>query len=217
MSNRSLFGILLVLAGAAVILNSYFQIFEGASSWWPLIVILIGLIQVIKHTSSPLSGILFITVGLLFLGRNFEWFPGEMLFPIIIILAGCWFIFGRFLGKTKQESIDRVNYFTLFSGLETNNDSQDFKGGSVTAVFGGSEIDLRNARISENGALLELTAVFGGIELTVPVNWQVHITGTPLFGGWENKTVSTLREGAHNLPILRINCTAMFGGVTVKN
>ena len=44
-----------------------------------------------------------------------------------------------------------MNHITIFSGLKTNNLSQDFKGGSITAIFGGSDVDLRNAKLSDQG------------------------------------------------------------------
>mgnify|MGYP000862966084 CR=1 FL=1 len=216
MSNRSLFGFLLVLIGAAFILNSYFNIFEGFSSWWPLLIIVIGLIQLIKR-SSILSGLTIMAVGFLFLGKNLEWIPSELVFPIALILVGCWFIFSRLVNKTRQEDTDRINYFTLFSGLETNNQSKDFKGGSITAVFGGSEVNLRDAQLSDQGVQLELTAVFGGVEIAVPKHWKVHITGTPIFGGWENKAVYRSENADGEAPILRVNCTTVFGGATIKN
>ncbi|HCS73558.1 MAG TPA: hypothetical protein DIW17_06760 [Clostridiales bacterium] len=216
-SNRAIFGLLLVVLGAVIILNNYFHFFKGFKSWWPLLIIIIGLIQIVKRSASLLSSLIVIAIGLTFLGKNLEWISGNVVFPIILILVGLWFIFSRFLGKTKQENLDQINYFSLFSGLETNNQSQNFQGGGVTAVFGGSEVDLRQAKLSEQGAQLELTAVFGGVEVKVPEYWQIHITGTPIFGGWENKTSYVQREGVENHPVLKINCTALFGGVTIKN
>lgn len=217
MSNRSLFGLLLVLIGAAFILNNYFNIFEGFSSWWPLLIILIGLIQILKRSTSILGGLLIMAIGFLFMGRNLELIPGELILPLALILVGCWFIFSRLFGKSKQENMDQISYFTLFSGLKTNNHSQNFKGGSVAAVFGGSDINLRGARISDQGALLELTAVFGGIDIVVPEHWQVQIAGTPVLGGWENKTTYNSKNTNDNEQVLKVNCIAVFGGVTIKN
>ena len=216
MSNRSLFGLLLVLIGAAFILNSYLNLFEGFSSWWPLLIIVIGLIQLIKR-SSILGGLMMMGIGFLFLGKNMGWISSELVLPIALILAGLWLVFSRLTGKTRLEATDQINYFTLFSGLKTSNQSQNFKGGSVAAVFGGSEVNLRGARLSEKGAELELTAVFGGVGIIVPEHWQVQVIGVPIFGGWENKT--TCRPGSMDgdAPVLKVSCTVVFGGATIKN
>jgi predicted membrane protein len=216
MSNRSIIGLLLIVLGAAFILNNYFDIFDSFGSWWPLLLILIGLVQLLKRASSVFGGLLLIAVGLLFLGKNLNFIPGRLIFPLILICIGLFFIFSR-IGGTRQENADYIRYFTLFSGLETNNQSQNFKGGSVAAVFGGSEIDLREARLSDQGAVLELTAMFGGVDLIVPKHWKVEVSGMPIFGGWENKAVYEGGSADDHVQVLKVNCTAVFGGITIRN
>ena len=83
-------------------------------------------------------------------------------------------------------------------------------------MFGGAEVDLRDAAISDEGAALDLSAIFGGIELYVPQNTHVEVTGIPIFGGWENK----MRRRANDddtLTVLKVNCLAVFGGVEIKD
>lgn len=216
MRGRALLGILLIAAGAAFILNHYFNIFSWFTAWWPVLIILIGVLQIIKHSASLLTSLTIIAAGFVFLAKNLGYIPGRLIFPIGLILAGCWFIFNRMIGYHKVVSEDRLNHFALFSGLETRNQTQNFSGGSITAVFGGAEMDLRDARLSERGAELELTAVFGGVEITVPQDWHVQVTGIPLFGEWENRT-RYVRTGDAEGPLLEIHCIALFGGVEVKN
>jgi len=216
MNNRFILGLLLVVIGALLILNNYFNIFGNFSFWWPALLILIGLMQLLKRSTSTLWAMLLIAVGLLFLGKNIGLIPGKLMFPIALILIGCCFIFSR-LGTVTHDNTDQVNYFTLFSSLQTNNQAQDFKGGSVAAVFGGSEVNFRQAQMSDQGAVLELTAVFGGIDIIVPNHWKVQVTGTPIFGGWENKTTYHAENENDNEQILKVNCIAVFGGITIKN
>ncbi len=141
--------------------------------------------------------------------------PAEIIVPIILIIVGIIFIFTRFKGKSSIHHEEQLGHFVIFSGLETRNQAQSFKGGSVTAIFGGASIDLRDAVLSEEGAELELSAAFGGIELRVPEDWVVVATGLPLFGGWENKARFKTSDGTR--PVLKINCLALFGGVEIKN
>jgi predicted membrane protein len=216
MGNRAFLGILLVLVGAVFILNNYIDIFSSLSAWWPMLIILIGVVQIAKRSAALLTSLTIIAAGAVFLAMNLGYIPGRLLFPIALILVGCWFIFNRVIGQHKYVDEDRLNHFILFSGLETRNITQNFTGGSIAAIFGGAEIDLRNATLSEQGAELELTAVFGGVEISVPQNWKVQITGVPLFGGWENRTRFT-NEGGTNSPLFKIRCLALFGGAEVKN
>mgnify|MGYP000867893863 FL=1 len=216
MSNRVLLGILLVLLGIAFILNDYFGIFSGFSAWWPILVILIGVIQIVRRSASLVTSLAIIAAGAVFLVRNLGLIPGEIVFPIILILAGCWFIFSRLTGNHKNTGEDRLNHFVMFTGLKTKNHARNFTGGSVAAVFGGADIDLRDAQLSEQGAELELTVVFGGIDVFIPEDWRMQVTGTPLFGGWEDKTHYVRKDGADG-PVLKIHCLALFGGAEVKN
>ncbi|HHU79502.1 MAG: LiaF transmembrane domain-containing protein [Caldicoprobacterales bacterium] len=217
MRNRALFGLLLVLLGAAFLLNNIFNVFDGFGDWWPLLVILIGLVQIFKRSASIITGLIIMVFGFIFLASNLNWISKDMVFPVILILIGCWFIFSRISGKKRHLNTDRISHFAFFSSIQTNIESQNFTGGSVAAVFGGAEINLRDAEISEKGADLELTAVFGGIGIIVPKHWNVQITGTPLFGGWENKAVYVPSDDIGRDPILKINCTSVFGGVSIKN
>jgi predicted membrane protein len=217
MGNRALFGVLLVLIGIAIILNSYFNIFTGFSSWWPLILILIGIVHLVKRSASLLTSLMVIAIGLVFLGGNIGWIPGRVVFPILLIIVGCWLIFSRIIGSQRNVSEDHINHFVLFSGLQTQNHTQNFTGGSVAAIFGGAEIDLRDAQLSEQGGTLELTAVFGGVDISVPKHWNVVVSGTPFFGGWENKTRYVSVNNTDNGPVLKVNCLTIFGGAEIKN
>ena len=216
MGNRGFLGILLMVFGVSIILNHYYNIFAELSTWWPMLIILIGIIQIVKRSTSPLAGGIVIVIGALLQARMLDIIPAELLFPIILILFGCWFIFYRFKGKDNKVSEDRLDHFVMFSGLETRNYTQNFTGGSVTALFGGAELDLRDARLSEQGATLELTTIFGGAELSVPEDWKVVVTGTPLFGGWENKTRLKKQIGIEG-PVLTVHCLTLFGGAEIKN
>lgn len=70
--------------------------------------------------------------------------------------------------------------------------------------------------LAKEGAVVHLTALFGGIELYVPENVRIQITGTPIFGAWEDKTHLPASKNPDD-PLLQINCTAVFGGIDIKN
>jgi hypothetical protein len=138
---------------------------------------------------------------------------GNVIIPAAIILVGLLVIFGRGLGS-RTEVGDRINSFNVFSGSELASHSKQFKGGSVSAVFGGAEIDLRDS-LPAPDAELDIFAAFGGVEIRVPDGWQVQVRGMPLFGGIENATVKdTLPPDA---PVLPINATVLFGGLEIKH
>ncbi|PYT42475.1 MAG: hypothetical protein DMG47_15815 [Acidobacteria bacterium] len=90
---------------------------------------------------------------------------------------------------------------------------------SITAIFGGIELDLTEASIQGSEATLAITAIFGGVEVRVPPNWQVAFRGAPIFGGIEDKT-RTSRSGDpanSNIKMLVITGAVIFGGLEIKN
>lgn len=104
----------------------------------------------------------------------------------------------------------------MFSGFNVKNASQNFRGGNITAIFGGVVVDLREASIlKEQEARIDVLIAFGGAEIFVPKGWNVIIKGIPIFGGWDNKTVNNNFDT--NSPTLKINSFVMFGGFEVEN
>ncbi|MGM8364821.1 LiaF transmembrane domain-containing protein [Virgibacillus sp. W0181] len=217
MLGRFWIGLILILFGVGFLLQQadMWDFFSVFSTWWPLILIGVGIIQL---TNRAISGLLAIGIGGLFLVN--QWVDVNLLaylWPLILILVGLVFIFSRNSHVKNSLHSDRsIQSLSLFSGTEIKSQSQQFEGGNVTAIFGGAEIDLRDTAISSSGAALDLTALFGGIEIRVPENVRIEVTGMPIFGGWENKTRQTVDKD-DNLPLLRIKCVAAFGGVEIRN
>ena len=54
--------------------------------------------------------------------------------------------------------------------------------------MGGVTLDLRQAKMTPEGAVLDAFAFWGGIEIKVPESWQVRGEVIPLMGGFEDKT-----------------------------
>ena len=114
--------------------------------------------------------------------------------PALLILVGLLVIFGRGVNQRVVATADRVNSFNVFSGSEIASHSDHFEGGSVGALFGGAEIDLRDAQPAP-GAELDVFVAFGGAEIKVPQGWQVITHGMPIFGGFENVTAKETYPG----------------------
>jgi len=102
-----------------------------------------------------------------------------------------------------------------FSGAQLRIESQAWKGGELGVTAGGVELDLRNARLDPEGALLDLRVVMGGVDIRVPDTWQVLMEVTPFLGGADDVTRST--QGTSGAPRLRLVGTVTLGGVTVRN
>ena len=78
--------------------------------------------------------------------------------------------------------------------------------------MGGGEIDLRQARFADNPVTIHAWAVMGGIEIVVPEDAEVHITGLGIMGGFEHRAAG---EGAEGAPTIIVKGMAIMGGVDV--
>ena len=98
------------------------------------------------------------------------------------------------------------------AGNKTVSNSQDFKGGDITAVMGGVELDLRGASI-QSEARLNLWATWGGIVIKIPADWSVINRGTAIMGAIEDKSSGSPVANKR----LIITGMAIMGGVDIKN
>jgi hypothetical protein len=101
----------------------------------------------------------------------------------------------------------------VLSGVNRGNNSRTFRGGDLTAIMGGCEVDLRHAAI-DGEAIIDVFAMWGGIEIRVPEDWTVIGRVTPLLGGFDDKTRPPQGAGAHRLIVRGM---VIMGGVEVKN
>ncbi|UJL46338.1 hypothetical protein KFZ58_18650 [Virgibacillus sp. NKC19-16] len=218
MAGRLWLGLFFLVFGFGFLLNQADVIDFGQvlSTWWPLILVVIGIMQLFSRTqSSKISGFLFLFVGIFFfVNQSFDLNLASYLFPLIFIFIGIIIIFTRGnRGKTPHTD-GNLNTFALFSGAEIRSQSKNFRGGSVTAIFGGAEIDLRDAVIAD-GATLDLTTVMGGASIMVPENVHVEVSGTPILGGWEDSTRKAREDD--EVVVLKLNCLTILGGAEIRN
>jgi len=85
---------------------------------------------------------------------------------------------------------------------------------NVTAVFGGVELDLRDARLESHEISIEIKAVFGGVDVVLPDDVTAVVDGTGIFGGFADEASG--RHAPPGAPVVRIGGKAVFGGVNVK-
>jgi predicted membrane protein len=209
-------GVLFIVAGVIIFLDqlhliSFRQLF---STWWPLLLLGIGLTKLIARSGSPIVAILLLALGAILQLQRLRLLDIDLLsliLPLALIFGGAAIL----LSKAKQTatiSTDRLNHFAVLGGSMHRVSSSNFQGGSVTAVMGGVELDLRDA-VLLSPATIEVTAVMGGVEVRVPNHWQVEVSGTPVLGGIENRVITD--SNLPDAPILHINATAVLGGIEI--
>jgi predicted membrane protein len=142
----------------------------------------------------------------------------KLIFPLIIIAVGLQMLFsglfrnktGKIMEKIKDKGGNPRVACATFTGCRLDCSDEVFDGAELNAIFGGVKCDLRGAVITEDCAI-QVTAIFGGIDILVPQNVNVKVNPTCIFGGISNKTKAI--DGA---PTLYISGICMFGGVDIK-
>lgn len=110
---------------------------------------------------------------------------------------------------------DTINAQALFTGIQKRVLSKNFKGGKISAIFGGTDLDLSQADLAD-GAIINVEVAFGGVKLIVPPHWELQINVTNIFAGIEDKRMypQTPTDGTK---VLRIYGSIIFGGLEIKS
>ncbi|NQT79842.1 MAG: hypothetical protein HQ555_05570 [Candidatus Aminicenantes bacterium] len=217
-------GSLIVLIGVLFLFGNLGKLDIGDvfSTYWPLILIFIGIWHLIAHGLRNVGfGIFLIIIGGFFMLVNWDILTGRIwiyFWPLLVIAAGLWLIFKPRLRPFPEKAPDikekDVDVFTIFSGVKRRFESQEFRGGKATVIFGGVDLDFTQAKLADNKATVELTAIFGGIELWVPGEWEVIVDSSSIFGGVEDKRKPV--PSTETKSTLFIRATAIFGGIDIK-
>lgn len=110
-----------------------------------------------------------------------------------------------------DEESDELGLVAIFDGIDLENRSKAFKGGSMLAWWGGISVDLREAELAPD-AHLTVRTLFGGIALRTPPTWRVESKVKALAGGADVKTPA---QDDPDAPVLTVDGMAIFGGVAI--
>lgn len=118
---------------------------------------------------------------------------------------------GHSYESQRASSEDWLNEVAVFSPLNKQNTSQNFKGGKIVMVFSGGTLDLRGAKAAGNEVELEVSSTFSSIEIIIPRNWKVR-SMADAFAGHVDTRAAQDGEGEVTL-ILR--GSAAFGEIEI--
>jgi predicted membrane protein len=220
-------GIVLIAIGTLVLLANLGQLpFDlDLHHWWPLILIVLGMLHLYNNRSIfDFSGLFLILLGGIFLLATLDiicWEDIWRFWPAILILLGISIIFQRhrvplaLSGRSAAGSDDStVQVSNILSGTDRRISSQEFKGGDVHNILGGTKVDLLEAKLAAGDWLLTVSTILGGVEILVPRDWQIEVHPTNILGGVDDHTRQNPAAGGGKLII---KASALLGGVDIKN
>lgn len=221
-NQQSWIAIAVIIVGAIFLLQSLNVMHLGRfiGEWWPVIFVIAGFTKL--QANDKRNGAILFIVGLVLLSATLDFINWGSIFkfwPLIILYVGVSMLLksqGKpglsFSGITDTDD-DYVQASAIFGGIEKAVISENFKGANIMSLFGGVELDLRKAKAIETGCTINVTTLFGGTEIMVPEDWNVIITGTPIFGGLEDKS----KGGEKSAVNVTVNSTVAFGALEIKS
>lgn len=230
--NAKLVGGLFVIAAGVLILLK--QTGMAIPHWllsWEMILIAIGLVMLIKHNFKKTGAYILILIGTLFLLNDYlpDLIEARFIWPILIIVIGVSMLLKSGFLTPKKKNIsgdsadfkdmsseDFVHSASFFSGITKKVVSKNFKGASVSSVFGGNEINLSQADFTGE-ALMDITCVFGGVTLIIPSHWKVKSDLTSVFGGIEDQRPSVMSDSINEDKTLVLKGACVFGGIEIHS
>ncbi|KAA5536861.1 hypothetical protein F0919_04090 [Taibaiella lutea] len=237
-------GIVLIIIGVLFLLNRIPQTAVLFPTWfftWPVLLIGIALITAIKSRFRNPGWVIMGAVGLYFLleendliGLNLKPF----IIPVGLILLGIFITIkrnrqcnnqkfkGRFkpwqhedikkaLEETTDSSEDILNVSSIFGSIERNVFSKDFKGGTISSVFGGAQINFTQADF-EGTAIIDVSVIFGGVDIIIPSNWNLKNEMSVVFGGIEDRRAVTNNISESGKTLI-LKGDIVFGGIEIKS
>ncbi len=228
------FGVLFLLSNLNMIESSNYL------RYWPVALVAFGLGKLLqpRESGGRMFGFILGLVGVFLLLKEFGKIHFSLwdFWPVLLVLMGLsiiWGAMGRgrrracFRGRrgvrvtiNGQENSPRIDpdatidVNSVFGGNERAVTSQDFRGGTISTIMGGCEVDFRQASISGGEAVLDISVVFGGVELRIPEDWKVVLRTSAVIGGVDDKTRKPVGEASKTLVITG---SVIFGGLEVRN
>ena len=212
-------GVLLITVGVLLLFDragtvDAWALFEVG---WPAIVILAGAAQVATRPRNLLGGVILTGLGV----ALFAWTLGyvtslAVLWPLLLIALGVWMMAARrpstfhIEGLAGLEDSD-TDIVAVFDDRVVQR-SGPYAGGSITAVFGDVRLDLRDASLDPAGATVQVTTIFGDLDLEVPEGWRVTVTGPELLG---DVNLRAAHDPPDDAPVLQLRVVTIFGDIDI--
>ena len=205
LGGRFFFGVLVIAIGVLFLVDKTgIAELDSLLEWWPSLIILYGAWRLIANRFRSLFWpILLIAIGAFFqlgeLGFDIDlsdYWPVALIAIGVLILAGGI----RRRNRRRNRPTTGPNSATIIdvdvssssytdddtlhavAGSQNRTISGDFHSGSINVVMGNGNLDLRDARIVDKPATLEVSVVMSEVKIRVPADWNVQIANASQMG-----------------------------------
>ena len=203
---RAFFGVTIAVLGGVLLLKNLeiirfdsWHLFWGTV--WAVGLVLAGLTTIISSRKmlTRAWGLLLMATGVS-IGLNsygvIDISIWKIFWPVVLIAVGLMVVFSIGSGnrkkyeKSTRDSSDNEKV-AIFYGEESRVKG-DYAGGSATAIFGGVELDLRQAKIKD-GAVIDVFTFCGGVDISLPDDVIVQNDVRGISGGRGQNSIQIFR------------------------
>ncbi|WP_225333418.1 LiaF transmembrane domain-containing protein [Halomicrobium urmianum] len=215
-----LFGLAVLLAGLLLLLDTT-GTYDTSVLWRfvPSLFVLLGLYAIAVSGFRNLFGpvVVVIVAGLWQLSALGLVDAAELgsLWPLLVVLFGLSLLLSHYRRSPAATPDSHVSSMAVLGGSETRVTTDQFTGADLTALFGAATVDLRDATVPEKPAHVNAIAMFGGVEIVVPREWNVRLDVLPILGGVSDDRVRS--ADVHDEVDLVVTGLVAFGGVAVED
>lgn len=206
-------------------------IFSTAWDLLPAAILAMGLLWLIrsKEVEKPVIAWMVTIFGAILITSQFGLFGlsfGEMFLPMWLVFIAFMIMNPRKLlprslntqNEDLGENSSTIQLVAFMGGGELHYTTQNLRGGEVVAVWGGYKIDFRQADMRGDSMELNLFCIMGGVEITIPANWEIEKRGAIcVMGGFSNKTRCLAEELELPRKKLIVKGFALMGGGEINN
>ena len=100
---------------------------------------------------------------------------------------------------------------SVFGGRKAKYQGEEFPGANIKAIFGGVDLDIRDAILTED-VVIQVTTILGGVDIYVPEDVEVRINSLPILGSVSDRMTTTEKSGK---AVIHVNATCILGGVDI--
>ena len=186
--------IIMIAIGAIFMYDRFVPEVNLRRYMWPLIIIGIGLLIILKPTGNR-------RWRKKFRDRFEKWEESHRTIPIE--------------ESQNYSKEDFIEITSVFGGVKKIVVSKNFKGGEITNFMGGTELNLSQADI-QGTVRIDATNIFGGAKIVVPASWDIKSEATAIFGGIDDKRDLQAIKPDPNKTLI-IEGTCIFGGMEIRN
>lgn len=220
LNSQILLGALIVLVGLLLLLETT-DIYDARFlfDYVPSLFVLLGVYAIVRSGFRNLFGPLVIIVAAvawqLVALDVVAWSEVWQFWPLFLVIFGLSLILSQWRSRPTVAGESQGSALAIFGGSDQRSTSKEFAGANLTAMFGGAELDLRDAAVADPPAHVSAVALFGGVTIIVPRDWNVELDVLPILGAATDDRPR--REGEHEHVDLVVSGFAAFGGVEVSD